>query len=206
MTVRRGILFAAVLLAALAGCWLGWVWKTWRSIPLANTAQTKFDAILVLGAPCRRDGTPSPEQRERVLEGVRQWRAGVAPRMIVSGGAAHNRWVEAESMGRVAEQQGVPAADILEEGRAMNTIQNVYYSAAIMQAHGWGSVDVVSTWYHLPRAALILAHFPVLWRTQAAPWPPSYTLLDKEVRIWREAIYCMHLKQHGFTPSRFLSR
>jgi uncharacterized SAM-binding protein YcdF (DUF218 family) len=182
------------------------VWLLWRSGPLSNTAQQKFDVILVLGTPCLKSGAPTPEQRARVLEGVRQWRLGVAPRIIMSGSAAHNQWVEADCMVHLAEHQGVPANDIFEERSALNTIQNVYYTVAIMQAHGWKSADIVSSWSHLPRAALILAHFPIAWRTDAAPWPPEFGILDKSVRDWSEAQYCLKLRIEGFTPSRFISR
>ena len=198
-----GILLVILTLAVAA---LGVTWTLWRSGPLSNTAQKKFDVILVLGYPCLENGTPSPEQRARVLEGVREWRRGVAPRIIVSGAAAHNQWVEADCMARLAEQQGVPANDILEERQAHNTIQNVYYTVAIMQAHGWKSADVVSSWSHLPRAALILAHFPIAWRTDAAPWPPEFTVLDTSIRDWSEAQYCLKLRIEGFHPSRFISR
>ena len=190
------------LLAAL----LVIVWGLWRNEPTSNTNQTRFDVILVLGTPARRDGTPSPVQRSRVLEGVRQWRMGVAPRLIMSGGAAHNQWVEADTMTKLAESQGVPAADIIEERQAHDTIQNVYYTVQIMQAHGWKSAEVVSSWSHLPRAAIILQHFPIAWRTQPAPWPPHFGFLNKAARDLSEAQYCFTLRLHGFHPSRFISR
>ena len=199
----RKILFwlAAFVLAAL-----GTAWILWRAIPQSNTAQQNFDVILVLGTPSQEDGSPSPEQRSRALEGVREWRRGVAPRIIFSGSAAHNQWVEADTMAKLAEQQGVPTADVIEERQAMDTIQNVYYSVAIMRTHQWHSADVVSSWSHLPRAALILAHFPILWRTHAAPWPPEFGIRDKSIRDWREAAACLVLRIRGFTPSRFISR
>jgi uncharacterized SAM-binding protein YcdF (DUF218 family) len=203
---QRIWLFVPLILLALLVSALGAVWLLWRDGPLSNTAQHKFDVILVLGYPCSASGDSSPEQRARVLEGVRLWKEGIAPRMIVSGTAAHNHFVEADCMARLAEQQGVPAADVIEETRAHDTIQNVYYSVAIMQMHQWHSADVVSSWSHLPRAALILAHFPIAWRTDAAPWPPEYGFLDKAVRGWNEAQYCLKLRLVGFTPSRFISR
>lgn len=203
---KNWIAAAGGLLLLAAAVVLTLDWRAWRHVPLANTAETKFDVILVLGSPSRTDCTPSSIQRVRVMEGVRRWRAGVASRMIVSGGAAHNRCIEAQTMGQLAVQAGVPTADVFEEQRAMNTIQNVYYSVAIMRAHGWHTVDVVSSWYHLPRAALILMHFPVLWRLDAAPWPRGAGLLEKSYRTWREVVYTSHLLRHGFKPSRFISR
>ena len=206
-TVRgmRGVKWTSLGgLTALLG--LATIWALWRGVPRGNTGQQRFDIILVLGYPASADGTPSPEQRERVLAGVRAWRRGVAPRLVMSGAAAHNQWVEAHTMALLAEQRGVPAADVLEESHALNTIQNVYYTVALMRQHGWDSAEVVSSWSHLPRAGLILSHFPIAWRTEAAPWPPEYSWLDRSLRDWAEAQYCLKLRVLGFTPSRFIGR
>jgi uncharacterized SAM-binding protein YcdF (DUF218 family) len=180
------------------------VWALWRAVPEQNTARSSFDVILVLGTPSNPDGTPSPEQRERVQEGVRLWRAGAAPRLVLSGAAAHNQWVEAHSMALLAKREGVPAVDIIEEPRAMNTIQNVFYTVAIMKQQGWHSALVVSSWYHLPRAARILAHFPIEWRTAAAPWPEEESWGVRAWRCAREAVYCLQLRWFGFPATPFL--
>ena len=141
------------------------------SIPMSNTVQNNFDVILVLGTPMKADGSISALARSRVLEAVRQYRAQVAPRLLLSGGAAHNRFVEAEVMARFAESQGVPPSAIVIEGQSLNTIQNAYYSYRIMQAHDWQSALIVSNANHLRRASLIFRYYPIAWRTQAAPWP-----------------------------------
>ena len=114
---------------------------TYRTVPDRTTDATHFDTLIVLGSPCEPDGAPSPEQRERVLEGVREMKAGRSDHMIVTGGAAHNRFVEAESMARLAEAQGVPADDVSIEPQARNTIENVFYSYSIMQAHDWKTAE-----------------------------------------------------------------
>jgi uncharacterized SAM-binding protein YcdF (DUF218 family) len=181
------------------------MWVLWRAEPRENTPQRTFDIILVLGTPSLANGSASPTQRERVLEGVREWRRGVSPRIVMSGGAAHNQWVEAHSMALLAEQQGVPSSDILEEQHSQNTIQNVYYTVQIMHAHGWQSADVVSSWNHLPRVSRILAHFPILWRTHAAPWPKEAGLPVRWLHDWSEAQYCLKLRLVGFPTSCFIS-
>jgi len=84
------------------------------TLPTHNATQNHFDTLVVLGTPARPDATPSPEQRERVLEGVREYKAGIAPRIIMTGGAAHNSFVEAHIMAQFAATQGVPASAILE--------------------------------------------------------------------------------------------
>ncbi|HZD75704.1 MAG TPA: YdcF family protein, partial [Acidobacteriaceae bacterium] len=144
--------------------------------------------------------------RERVLEGVREYRAGVAPRIIMTGGAAHNHLVEAHVMAALAEAQGVPANAVIEEGQAHDTIQNAYYSVQIMKAHGWHSAEVVSSPSHLRRASLIFAHFPIAWRMHAAPWPPEYGFFHRAANEWYEAIDTARLRLTSFPESRFLAR
>src|SRR5277367_1473844 len=147
---------------------------SYRSIPSANAGMTHVDTIIVLGTPANPDGTPSPEQRERTLEGVREYKAGVAPHLILTGGPAHNQFVEAHVMAVLAIAQGVPPDAVIEEDNAQNTVQNIFYSQRIMAQHNWSSAEVVSSPSHLPRTALILEHYPLNWRTHPAPWPSEY--------------------------------
>ena len=208
MKLLRRSLLVLVLLAFTFGLV---VYGSYIALPTHNTDATHFDTIVVLGTPAKNDGSPSPEQRSRVLEGVREYRAGVAPRLIMTGGPAHNQFVEAHVMAQFAESQGVPASDILEEGRAQNTIQNVFYSSQIMHAHNWSSAEVVSSPHHLGRTSLILTTFnrrqPALhldWRTHAAAWPPEYAFLRNAVSYSVEAWCCFYLRFFGFPSSRFL--
>jgi uncharacterized SAM-binding protein YcdF (DUF218 family) len=154
---------AAVLL--LLGC--GAVAR--RFAPTSNSSLTRFDAIIVLGNPVDSDGNPTPEQLARVTEGVHEYERGVAPRLILTGGVAHKRFVEARVMARSAEAEGIPKSAIFIEPEAKNTIENACYSEQIMKAHGWQSAEVVSSAYHLPRAGLIFNSLPLQWRAHAAP-------------------------------------
>ena len=141
--------------------------------PKGNTSATRFDAIIVLGYPADSDGNPTPEQLARVSEGVREYERGVAPRLIMTGGPAHNNIVEAESMARVARAQGVPQSAIVLEPRADSTIENACFSAQIMKQNGWRSAEVITSAYHLPRAGIIFSHLParlaIEWRGHGAP-------------------------------------
>jgi uncharacterized SAM-binding protein YcdF (DUF218 family) len=199
-SLRKVVTFAfALLFLAMAATII-----VYRSTPTHNTDLTHFDTIIVLGTPTNADGSPSPEQRERTLEGVRELKAGVASHLILTGGPAHNQFVEAHVMAALAIAQGVPPEDVIEEDQAQNTIQNIFYSQRIMASHNWNSAEVVSSSSHLPRTALILQHFQLAWRTHAAPWPPEYTFWQRAVRNCAEAQYCLKLKLLGFPVSRFL--
>lgn len=177
----------------------------YHAIPLSNTHAKHFDAIIVLGTPTRDDGTPSPEQRERTEEGVREFKAGVAPVLIMTGGAAHNTFVEGEAMKKLAVTEGVPAEDVIVEGQAKDTIQNIYYSDQILAAHHWHTVEVVSSPSHLPRAALILSHWKDLrWSTHASHWPPEYPQAAIDAMFTHEATYCWTLTHTGFKHNEYL--
>lgn len=147
---------------------------TWAAIarataPASNTALDRFDTIIVLGYPADSDGNPTPEQLARVTEAVHEYERGVAPRLILTGGAAHNNLVEANVMARTAEADGIPSSAIYKEPQAQDTIQNACFAVRIMNQHGWRSAEVISSAYHLPRAALIFGRTPIAWRTHAAP-------------------------------------
>ena len=58
-------------------------------------------------------------------------------------------------MGDLAVRRGVPAADVLREGRALTTWQNVRFSLRILGANELATVLVISTADHLPRARRI---------------------------------------------------
>jgi uncharacterized SAM-binding protein YcdF (DUF218 family) len=137
--------------------------------PVSNTALTRFDAIIVLGNPADSDGNPGPSQLARVTEGVHEYERGVAPRLILTGGAVRNQFVEARVMARSAHAQGIPETAIFVEPEARDTIQNACYAVRIMKAHGWRSAEVVSSASHLPRAGIIFSGLPLAWRTHAAP-------------------------------------
>jgi uncharacterized SAM-binding protein YcdF (DUF218 family) len=104
-----------------------------------------------------------------VNESVREYERGVAPRILMTGGAAHNQFVEAQVMARTAHAQGIPESAIFVEPQAKDTIQNACYAVRIMKAHGWHSAEVVSRGSHLARAGLIFDRLPLEWRTHTAP-------------------------------------
>lgn len=161
--------YAVLSTLGLSGILLGWAALSREFAPESNTHLTRFDAIIVLGYKADSDGNPTPRQLARVTEGVREYMRGVAPRLILTGGAASNQFVEAEVMARVARSEGIPDSAIFVEPRAQDTIQNACYAVRMMKAHGWRSAEVVSSAYHLPRAAMIFGRTNIQWRIHAAP-------------------------------------
>jgi len=186
-----------ITLVLLVVCILAWAVLARRFAPASNTS-LGFDAIIVLGSPADDDGNPTPEQLSRVTEGVREYERGVAPRLILTGGAARNRFVEADVMARTAAAQGIPPSTIFVETRALDTIQNACYSTRIMQAHGWHSAEVISSASHLSRAGLIFSGMPIKWEMHAAPplQPPSaiYSSGETLLEVLKTARYLTYAR------------
>lgn len=193
------LLIAAAGLLIVIGLF-AWATIARRMAPMSNTNLTHFDAIIVLGSPADADGNPTPIQFARVTEAVHEYERGVAPRLILTGGSTRFGYVEADVMARTAQAQGIPESAIFVEDRAQDTIQNACYSDRIMQQHGWHSAEVVSSDFHLPRAAMIFSQLPMEWRMHAAPpiwrWsryrrvvtPMRETLSTVRYLVWARAM------------------
>jgi uncharacterized SAM-binding protein YcdF (DUF218 family) len=141
-----------------------------------------------MGSPADADGNPTPTQLARVTEAVHEYERGVAPRLIFSGGPTRFGYVEAGVMARTAEAQGIPASAILIEGKAKDTIHNACYSARIMEEHGWRSAEIVSSDFHLARAAMIFGRLPLEWRMHAAPPLEPISVFRQIVTPTRETL------------------
>ena len=109
---------------------------------------SEADAIVVLG--CR-----GPAALARRLDcGVRLFREGAAPLLVLSGGGA-GPVAEAEFMGRLALTYGVPESALLVEPASHNTFENARETARLLRSKQLRSVVLVSDWSHLPRARLL---------------------------------------------------
>jgi uncharacterized SAM-binding protein YcdF (DUF218 family) len=202
MRAARRIFLLLLLLCLL---YSAMVFGLYFFAPRQNAQLSKVDTLIVLGCPTMADGSPSPEERARVMEGVREFHRGVSRHIIMTGAAAHNQFVEAHSMAMLAGANGVPASAITQEDQAHDTIQNIYFSDKIMEENGWHTTEVISSPYHLPRTALILRHYPQLrWKTQSASWPPRYGAWRKLKLESEEAFGCFRIRVYGFPPSKYL--
>ncbi len=117
--------------------------------------ELSVDAIVVLGAPLRRDGKLSLAGRERVAEGAKLWHEGVAPLLAFTGGAV-NSAAEAPAMAARAEELGVPREALIVESESHTTAENAAFTATLLRERGVRSVWVVSQPFHLRRGRRLL--------------------------------------------------
>ncbi len=179
------------------GAVLGWAVLARQFAPRGDAGAGLVDVLVVLGTPTNQDGDPSAAMLDRVNEAVAEYERGVSSRILFTGGAAHNRFVEADAMARAAEADGVPQAAIYRERAAQNTMQNLSYSLAVAQANGWRSMEVISSPAHLPRVRSMLAALEangVRWRVHAAPevdTPAYYRELAPAVEVLKMAHFLL---------------
>ena len=105
----------------------------------------RSDAIIVISGD---------EGLARFREGVRLYRAGWAPTLILSGAAREGDDSNAAAMQRLAISEGVPPWAILADHEAEDTYGNAVYTRALMREHGLRSAILVTSPYHLHRAVL----------------------------------------------------
>jgi uncharacterized SAM-binding protein YcdF (DUF218 family) len=154
----------------------------------ARTAAQKatpccYDAIVLLGggiAPAIPPWLPNPDlssAADRLWHASRLYKQGVAPKIIVSGGAPLALYggvpssTESVAMTQFLTDLGVPASAIVSEAQSTNTSDNIRMVRAMVQDK---PVALVTSAYHMPRALRLAARhglnaaaFPTDW---FAPW------------------------------------
>jgi uncharacterized SAM-binding protein YcdF (DUF218 family)/glycosyltransferase involved in cell wall biosynthesis len=144
------------------------VWLLARPLKLVSPPSAA-DAIVVFAGGVGESGQAGGGYQERVKHAIDLYRAGYAPRLVLSSGFVYS-FNEAEVMRALAIDQGVPADAILLEQQAASTHANVQLVTAILNAHQWRRILLVSSPYHMRRAILT-------WRREApaiavVPTPP----------------------------------
>ncbi len=107
------------------------------------------DAILVLGAYVRPDGTPSDILCDRLDNAIALYRAGAAPKIILSGDHGSPSYDELDGMKRYALDKGVPEEDLFCDHAGFSTYESMYRAKSIFGAE---RIIVSTQTYHLYRA------------------------------------------------------
>lgn len=144
---------AAAVLTWLLVFYTPLVWWLAAPLRLAEPPRTA-DAIVVFAGGVGESGQPAQGYEERVQQAVDLYRAGYAKSLVFSSGYVY-RFAEPFVMRALAVQLGVPAEAIVLETEAKNTRENVVNTAGILARHGWDSILLVSSPYHMRRASLV---------------------------------------------------
>jgi len=107
------------------------------------------DVAIVFGAGVFPNGQPTPYLQERVNTAVKLYQAKRVKKILMTGDNSSKHYNEPVAMGKLAEQQGVPAKDIVLDYAGFNTYDSCYRAWYIFKV---SSAILVSQGYHLPRA------------------------------------------------------
>jgi uncharacterized SAM-binding protein YcdF (DUF218 family) len=118
-----------------------------------------YDAVILLGGVLqhRESGTWNDTEYndnvERLLVTYDLLRTNRCRDVILSGGAEPGDTVnEARVLGKQLEDWGIAPSRIVLEDRALNTRDNAVESARLAREHHYGSVLIVTSAFHMPRA------------------------------------------------------
>ena len=143
----------------------------------------RADAIVVLGCRIGPSGRPAAAAARRAATGASAYLAGVAPRVVVSGGRRWGSHIEARALGHAVTRAGVPAGAVVEELCSLSTHENAVFSAAILAGLGARRAAVVTCPWHMARA---LESFRAAG-VDVLPVPTGVTEIPWARRIYLEA-------------------
>ena len=191
----------------------------WPALDLARLPP--FDAVVVLGAgsvdaaPDEAGGTAlSREAARRVAWGAALARLAGVP-VILSGGRTWERGggdSESTAARRLLERLGVPSKDIIEEPGSTDTWENARLTAPLVPRGGSGTLALVTSAYHLPRAALAFeaagirfVPAPTDYRARRRPYDlisfmPSFRCMEESFQAIREYAGLLWYRRRGPAP------
>ncbi len=161
------------------------------------------DAIVVLGCRIAPSGRPAAPAARRAATGASAFFAGVAPRIVVSGGRRWGSHVEARALRRALEGAGVPASAVVEELCSLSTYENAVFSAAVLARLGARRAAVVTCPWHMARALRSFRAAGV----DAVPLPTGLAEIARPRRLYLELreIVCSQLDARALRRAEVLT-
>lgn len=140
------------------------------------------DAIVVLGA-AQWDGRPSPVLQARLDHAFDLYAAGLAPKLIVTGGVGvGDNYSEGEVARQYLLRKGIPAAAVLTENRGRSSYESMEGATALMQRNGWHRALLVSDPFHMYRLKQMAGDLGVQAATSPTRTSPIRPGSDEERR------------------------
>jgi len=165
--------------------------------------RAEADAILVLGRSLDRRERPTAVFRARLEHGHHLWEAGLAPRLIVTGGLTGTATVTEAAAGRdYLLELGVPPGEILLEDRSRHTLENLFNTRETLRQNDWRQLIIVSDPLHLARIAAMARGLSLdILPSPAACSPPREGSFGWWFRAAREA-FLLHWYHVGMAYAR----
>jgi uncharacterized SAM-binding protein YcdF (DUF218 family) len=165
----------------------------WRIVNQAGHDEARVaDAIVVFGA-AQYDGRPSPVYKARLDHAAQLYHRGLAPMVIITGGAGNDPRFSEGVVGReYLKTLGIPDGQLIAETQSPDTAESARRVSTIMYANNMHRCLAVSDGYHIFRIKQMLAREGItaygaprlnsrpqsFWKQQESVWHEigSYTL------------------------------
>lgn len=144
--------------------------------------------LIVLGYPAEDNSNPGPILKARLDKAIELYRAGIARKVIVTGAAVDNEFVESEVMAVYLVHNGVNHEDIFIESNARNTYENALMVSRIMQEKGYVHAVVVTSSFHRMRAEKFFNKHIKNVTIVPAPFPKGFPLVKRVLYELKEYI------------------
>ena len=182
------VLLACLGLACAAGL-MGFVWYRETHLPPIGDS----DAIIVLGAQVREDGTPSVALERRLTAALESYLE--KPQLIIVCGAQgiNEPRAEGDVMRDWLIARGVRSEDVVAETASFNTRENLIYAKAIMEHRGLTQALVVTSDYHVARALELCRQTGISATGKGSPSKPEYFIKNhfreglSWIKLWLES-------------------
>ena len=120
-----------------------------KTVPEAD----QYDAIIVLGAQIKPDGSPSVQLSWRLDAAAEAYRQKPVPVVVCGAKGKDEPMTEAEGMKKYLTESGIPEQDILQDPDSFNTRQNLKNAASLLSSLPYvKKVLIVTSDYHVPRS------------------------------------------------------
>jgi uncharacterized SAM-binding protein YcdF (DUF218 family) len=173
------------------------------------SAYSTADAIVILGGGALTQSVLAPDADDpygaatRIGFGLQLFRRARADMVLISGGD------QAQPMARALRQQGLPVDAIQVESTSTNTHENAAFSAAMLKREKRLRILLVTSGFHMPRAAAAFAkqglevipapaYDPIYPSWEAHPWWPKRAALQLSGRCLREYVGMWWYQVHGW--------
>ena len=153
--VLKVILTLVILGVMTFGGLMGYVCVREGKIPKkAEELQTDFDAVIVLGAQVKPDGTPSVQLGLRLGRAAEVWERKHVPVVVCGARGKDEPEPEAVAMKKYLQGEGIPEDMILTDPDSFNTEQNLAHAKKLLDEYPGEirKVVIVTSDYHVPRS------------------------------------------------------
>lgn len=173
-------------IAVYAGI-IGYICISEGSVLTTVPASDSYDAIIVLGAQVKPDGTPSVQLEWRLDAASDAYAQKSVPVIVCGAQGRDEPMTEAEAMKQYLVGKGVPEKDILTDPDSVNTNQNLKNAAALLETlPGISKVLIVTSDYHVPRALALAKDMGFEACGMGSPCKPDYWIKNhaREALAW----------------------